>query len=95
MAIVINLKDADGTECICEGSSSWLDHWEINKGISAIYCRVCSTKTDLKGTHVKKWEMPNGRLYIIPCCKTCFDKEGELNIWSYNELVPAQCEPLK
>jgi hypothetical protein len=94
MATIINLQNADGRECTCDGSTSWLEHWEIRKGVTAIYCRACLNQKDLVGTHVKKSESPNEGLFIVPCCEICFQKE-ELNVWSYNELVPAECEQNK
>jgi len=91
MAIVINLKEGNNQKCICEGSSGWLEHWEIYKGLTAIYCRACLTKTDLKRALVVKSEPTDKDIYVVPFCSVCYEKEGEISIWSYNELVPAVC----
>ena len=91
MAIVINLKEGNNQKCTCEGSSGWLEHWEMHKGITAVFCRACSTKTDLKGALVLKSEPIDKDIYVVPFCNGCYEKDGELSIWSYDELVPAVC----
>jgi len=89
MAVVINIKKADNIKCTCEGSNSWLDHWELRKGKSAIYCRSCMAKSRLIGKHVVK--RGSKEEYIIPFCRICSQREDEINIWSYDELVSAVC----
>jgi len=61
------------------------------KGLTAIFCRACSTKGDLRGALVLKSEPTEKDFYVVPFCYACYEKDGELSIWSYDELVPAVC----
>ena len=91
MARIINIKNETHKECTCEGSSSWLEHWEIRKDVMATYCRACSEKNNLLGAHVINPYKIDGTTYIIPLCTNCFEQEGELNVWSHEELVTDIC----
>jgi hypothetical protein len=92
MAFVIIVKDASIPNCTYIGSYSWLDHWELLKGLKAIFCRGCSEKATLEGVHVLKSEANDGVQYIVPLCNSC-GKNDEIAIWSYDELVLAICPP--
>jgi hypothetical protein len=93
MASVIIIKDTNFTECTCLGSDSWLDHWELFKGIHSTFCRGCSQKTFLKGIHVLKSEPNDGIQYIVPLCDSCTKNDSEFAILSFDELVQAICPP--
>jgi len=94
MASVTIVKGANFPNCTCTGSHSWLDHWELFKGIQCRFCRGCLQKTTLKGVHVLKSGTSDGIQYIVPLCDSCSKNDSKLAIWSYDELVLAVCPPL-
>ena len=93
MASVTIVVDTNIPNCKCPGSHSWLQHWELFKGIDCAFCRGCSQKTILKGVHVLKLEAGDSIRYIVPLCTSCSKNEAEFAIWSYDELVLAICPP--
>lgn len=75
---MVKIRNIKGTgenypnpSCNC---SSWLDHWETNKNLTAGYCRCCKVKIDhnsLVGGHVKKVDSIDNSYYIVPLCNSC------------------------
>lgn len=90
MTKVKNLNGTSDKKCTCKGSSSWLDHYTLQKG-SVISCRniSCSNKATLGG-HVKKTEGSDSSHYITAICDSCNKLTDEYSIVD-GALVSATC----
>lgn len=62
--------------------SSWLGFWEQKSGKIASKCSACGSNKieNIIGAHVYNSSYNNSTEYIVPLCKSCNKKQGELVI---------------
>jgi len=84
---VRNLNGTRDNVCAC---GSWIDHWERFSGETALFCAAqgCPNLADV-GAHVRKAAGGDDRWYIIPLCRDCNMRRGDIDIEDGTVLVSA------
>ena len=80
--------------CRCE---DWLEHWENNRGLVALFCRCCKKMGEpLVGGHVIDAAGIDKHIYIVPLCYKCnsVNNEETFTVQAV-DLVSANCEYCK
>ena len=76
--------------CTCR---TWIEHWNINYGKRAVFCRGCGIKiSSLVGGHVIKINSSDRKRYIVPLCSSCNNTENLEFEVKESDLVSANCE---
>jgi len=74
---VININGTSDNTCNC---GSWLNHWQkFSRQSLPSFCpeKSCKNKPEV-GAHIQKDNIYDKSWYIIPLCKDCNAKTGEM-----------------